>query len=88
MLKYHKPTFTHIASNKQTTGLGHVTAADLKRLTFPFDLDRMNAFETTVRPIMDLLYGNLLENRELSSLRDTLLPRLMSGELDVSDIDL
>ena len=78
----------HIASNKQTTGLGHVTAADLKRLTFPFSIERMNAFEVTVAPIMDLFYSNLLENRMLSSLRDTLLPRLMSGELDVSDIDL
>ena len=87
MLKYHKPVFTHIASNKQTTGLGHVTAADLKRLIFPFDLDRMNSFEAKVTPIMDLLYNNLLANRELSSLRDTLLPKLMSGELDVSDID-
>ena len=28
------------------------------------------------------------ENRKLSALRDSLLPRLMSGELDVSDIDL
>ena len=88
MLKYHKTTFMHIASNKQTTGLGHVTAADLKRLTFPFSIERMNAFEVTVAPIMDLFYSNLLENRMLSSLRDTLLPRLMSGELDVSDIDL
>ena len=87
MLKYHKPTFTHIASNKQTTGLGHVTAADLKRLTFPFDLDRMNYFEALITPIMDLYYGNLLENKELSTLRDTLLPKLMSGELDVSDVD-
>ena len=88
MLKYHKTTFMHIASNKQTTGLGHVTAADLKRLTFPFSIERMNAFEVTVAPIMDLFYSNLLENRMLSSLRDTLLPRLMLGELDVSDIDL
>ena len=32
LLKYLKPQFTHIASNKQTTGLGHVTVSDLKRL--------------------------------------------------------
>lgn len=88
MLKYHKPAFKRIASNKQTTGLGHVTAADLKRLTFPFDIERMNDFESRVTPIMDLFYENLLENRMLSSLRDSLLPKLMSGELDVSGLDL
>ena len=88
MLKYHKPVFTRIASNKQTTGLGHVTATDLKQITFPFDMDRMKAFETLVTPIMDLYYDNLLENHELALLRDTLLPKLMSGDLDVSNLDL
>ena len=33
VLKFLKPIFTEIASNKQTTGLGHVTIADLKRLS-------------------------------------------------------
>ena len=32
LLKSLQPTFAFIASNKQTTGLGHVTIADLKRL--------------------------------------------------------
>lgn len=64
-----------------------MTASDLKRLTFPFDHDRMKAFENIVTPIMDLLYENLLENNELSVLRDTLLPKLMSGELEVSHIN-
>lgn len=32
-MKYLKPYFTQIATNKQTTGLGHVTIADLKRMS-------------------------------------------------------
>jgi type I restriction enzyme S subunit len=32
ILKYIKPNFTRIASNKQTTGLGHVTISDLKQI--------------------------------------------------------
>ena len=32
LLRYLRPTFAEIAANKQTTGLGHVTAADLKAL--------------------------------------------------------
>lgn len=88
MLKHYKPEFTHIASNKQTTGLGHVTAADLKRLTFPFNLVKMQSFEEAIAPTMDLFYANLLENKQLFQLRSALLPKLMSGELDVSEIDL
>lgn len=88
LLKYHKTVFTHIASNKQTTGLGHVTVADLKRLTFPFDMERIKTFENNISPTMEMYYTNLLENGKLSILRDELLPRLMSGEMDVSDISL
>lgn len=88
LLKYHKPLFTKVASNKQTTGLGHVTAGDLKRLTFPFNLEQMRKFEDEISPSMSLYYNNLLENRRLESLRDILLPKLMSGEIDVSGIEL
>ena len=88
LLKYHKPLFTKVASNKQTTGLGHVTAGDLKRLTFPFNLEQMRKFEDEISPSMSLYYNNLLENRRLESLRDILLPKLMSGEINVSAIDI
>ena len=45
-------------------------------------------FTTTVDPIFEKIWANQNENEKLSSLRDTLLPKLMSGELDVSNIDL
>ncbi len=86
MLKYFKPQFTQIASNKQTTGLGHVTASDLKRLTFPHDTERIKTFEETITPFMETIYGNMKENLRLASLKDTLLPRLMLGEINVSDV--
>ena len=41
-----------------------------------------------VTPIYDLIASNIVENQSLAKARDTLLPRLISGELDVSDIDL
>lgn len=40
------------------------------------------------RPIMDAIHKNSEENMGLVALRDTLLPKLMSGELDVSELDL
>ena len=45
-------------------------------------------FTATVEPIFEKIWANQNENEKLSSLRDTLLPKLMSGELDVSYIDL
>ena len=45
-------------------------------------------FTATVDPIFEKIWANQNENEKLSSLRDTLLPKLMSGELDVSGIDL
>ena len=88
MLKYFKPEFSRIASNKQTTGLGHVTITDLKRLTFVFNEDAIESFEHEVRPFMETIYFNMMESQRLEQLRDNLLPKLMSGEIDVSDIQL
>ena len=48
----------------------------------------MLEFTELVEPIFELILLNQKENNRLSNLRDTLLPKLMSGELDVSNIDL
>lgn len=45
-------------------------------------------FTATVETIFEKIWANQNENEKLASLRDTLLPKLMSGELDVSNIDL
>ena len=39
-------------------------------------------------PMIGRYLNNRYENESLATLRDTLLPKLMSGEIDVSDIDL
>ena len=45
-------------------------------------------FTAAVEPIFEKIWANQNENEKLSSLRDTLLPKLMSGELDVSDTEI
>jgi len=50
--------------------------------------DEISRFHTVVSPMFEQILNNQLENDSLAELRDTLLPRLMSGELDVSDLDL
>ena len=50
--------------------------------------EAINKFNETIQPIFDLIISNQRENHQLSTLRDSLLPKLISGELDVSNIDL
>jgi type I restriction enzyme S subunit len=84
LLRHLKPEFIEIARNKQTTGLGHVTAQDLKRLNTVFPSDRvLRAFNLLADPLFQRVYSNHCESRQLTALRDTLLPKLISGELRV-----
>lgn len=50
--------------------------------------EALNAFDDLIQPIFAQIRNLKDENIRLADLRDSLLPRLMSGELDVSDIDL
>ena len=50
--------------------------------------DIVTIFTNTVEPIFEKIWENQSENEKLSSLRDTLLPKLMSGEIDVSRLKL
>ena len=52
------------------------------------DNETLEKFDSIVEPLFIQVFANNEENIRLSLLRDTLLPKLMSGELDVSDIDL
>lgn len=45
-------------------------------------------FCAIVTPMYDTIASNICENQKLAQLRDSILPKLMSGELDVSDIEL
>ena len=50
--------------------------------------DILDSFNGLVKPIFSLILEKTRENNRLSEIRDTLLPKLMSGELDVSEIDI
>ena len=49
--------------------------------------DILSEFDTIVTPMLDIVTANENENIKLSQLRDTLLPKLMSGKIDVSDLE-
>ncbi len=87
-LRAQRPVFAEIARNKQTTGLGHVTVEDMKRLLVVRpDTRVMKAWDAVVAPIHAKTLQGDLENRRLAALRDTLLPKLISGELRIPDAE-
>lgn len=47
------------------------------------ELEIMNKFNNIISPMMNQIFDNAIEINNLSKLRDTLLPKLMSGEIDV-----
>lgn len=50
--------------------------------------DEISRFHSVAGPMFEQILNNQLENDSLAEIRDALLPRLMSGELDVSNLDL
>lgn len=57
-------------------------------IDFPVDETIVKNFECTVAPMFEQRLQLKKENQHLASLRDTLLPKLMSGELDVSNVEI
>ena len=60
-------------------------------MTYPVVLpseEELARFNTIASPLLEQIYSNRAENKRLSILRDTLLPKLMSGEIDVSAVQL
>ena len=47
----------------------------------------LKKFNNIVKPIFDIIFTNNAEILKLTKIRDTLLPKLMSGEIDVSKIN-
>lgn len=64
--------------------------SDIKsfELLFPKDDHYIADFENCASPLFNMRLYNLKENKKLQELRDTLLPKLMSGEIDVEDVKI
>ena len=86
--KYHLNKFIAIAADKATT-MGHIKREDLEKseVLIP-DNKTYSQLSSLLTPMLELIIKNKLENRYLTQLRDTLLPKLMSGEIDVSNVEI
>jgi restriction endonuclease S subunit len=78
-----------IVARTEGSVIPHLYQKDFMEFKFPLPApDKKMTFEEIAEPMFSQIISNLNENKKLTSLRDVILPKLMSGELDVSDIDL
>lgn len=83
--KHHLQEFIYIAKDKAVT-MGHIKRGHLEEALVAIpDNDSMERAHELFEPILSKMISLRLENSRLSLLRDTLLPRLMSGELEVPE---
>ena len=85
---HHLARFIAIAADKATT-MGHIKREELAKaeVLIPCEED-YTSLTSIMQPIFELIISNRIEGRKLAVLRDELLPRLMSGEIDVSAVQL
>lgn len=85
--RHHLQSFRAIAAGKATT-MGHIQRKHLTdaRVAVASPAS-MQAFDMAIAPLFDRLVSNAQQSRSLAHLRDTLLPKLISGELRVPDAE-
>ena len=85
------PFFNYLCAHTTGSTNSRQRATPKATLDFSFQLPPDNVIDNfcqLVTPVYDLIASNIVENQSLARLRDSLLPRLMSGELDVSELDI
>jgi len=86
--RHHLEDFRQVAASKATT-MGHIQRAHLTgaKVLVPSD-GILRAANSVLEPIIQRLIENSLQVNNLAALRDTLLPRLISGQLRLSELEL
>lgn len=81
-------TKTALETIAKGTAQQNLSPVETLKLTVPFEMLSAKELSQVLYPMFVQEITNEMETLRLANLRDTLLPKLMSGELDVSDIDL
>lgn len=85
---YHLQQFKMIAASKATT-MGHIKREELKKAkVYIPNNDVMDKLDRVMAPLINEYIKISIQNRRLTELRDTLLPRLMSGEIDIEEVEI
>lgn len=85
-LKFIQPDFVSydIGSAQPSIKVTHI----IKHLIYIPTNDELSKFDSFAKCITEQIYNNVCENERLISIRDTLLPKLMSGEIEVNKEEL
>lgn len=70
------------------TAQANLSPVETLRLSIPYDESAFQELSAILRPVFDGILANKIESLKLAEFRNLLLPKLMSGEIDVSKIDL
>lgn len=85
---HHLDRFIAIAADKATT-MGHIKREELAKAEVLIPSESVyQEIGSIMKPIFELMISNRIEARKLAALRDELLPKLMSGEIDVTEVSI
>lgn len=77
-----------IMGGTRGSAIPYIVMNDLAKFEFVYNPDTFSKYLPVFKSLTEAIQSNEFEIENLATIRDTLLPKLMSGELDVSDIDL
>ena len=77
-----------IMGGTRGSAIPYIVMNDLAKFEFVYNVDTFSKYLPVFKSLTEAIQSNEFEIENLAMIRDTLLPKLMTGELDVSDIDL
>ena len=77
-----------ISGGTHGSSIPYIVMNDIAKFEFKLIPDVFEVFSLQAKAILDIVQHNNNENETLANIRDTLLPQLMSGKLDVSQLDI
>jgi len=77
-----------LEAKSKGTAKQNLSPVETLKLKIKFDIEKAGNYSAILEPILNKIIENNIENRRLTKLRDTLLPELLNGKIDVSNIDI
>lgn len=77
-----------IMGGTRGSAIPYIVMNDLAKFEFIYNEQTFTEYMPIFKSLTEAIQANEFENENLAQIRDSLLPKIMSGELNVSDIDL
>ncbi|RAX56362.1 restriction endonuclease subunit S [Helicobacter sp. 10-6591] len=78
----------NIMGGTHGSAVPYIVMNDIAKFEITFKKDIFDNLSSIIKPFINKILENEIENEHLIQLRDTLLPKLMSGEIDVSGVNI